>query len=55
MARRPYDPAEWLLNNKCGDTFAHFDATDSNNPSIRATSLSLSNMDRYRGLFTAIG
>ena len=54
-ARRPYDPAEWLLNNKCGDTFVHFDATDSNNPSIRATSLSLSNMDRYRGLFASLG
>jgi hypothetical protein len=54
-ARRPYDAEEWLLHQKLGDTFAHFDPTDPDNPSIRATSLSLSNMDRYRSLWASHG
>jgi hypothetical protein len=44
------NPLAWFTSHKTGEMFAHF---DQSNRAIRTTSLRLTNMDRYRGLFPA--
>lgn len=53
-ARITHDPEEWLRHNKSGEVCVNFDPADPGDRSVRITSLSLSNMDRYRREFTAV-